>query len=59
MGGQGAKFLVMTLCLGTGGPKGLVWYIFSYAKGEKLGLGGHGPKGPPASATVYLTHATS
>ena len=36
----------MTLCLGPGGPKVLFWYMFSYAKGEKLGPGGHSPQGP-------------
>ena len=45
-GGQGAKFLVMTLCLGPGEPKVLFWYMFSYAKGEKFGPGGHDPRGP-------------
>ena len=55
-GGQGAKFLVMTLCLGSGGPKVLFLYILSYAKGEKLGPGGHGPQAtPPGSATAYGT----
>ena len=40
-GDQGAKCLVIALCLGPG-AKGLVWYIFSYVKGAKLGPGGHG-----------------
>ena len=42
MGGQGAKFLAMALCLGPGG-KGLVWYIFAYMKGENWGQGSQGP----------------
>ena len=46
-GGQGAKFLAMTLCLGQGGPKVLFWYIFSYAKGEKSGPGWPWPPRPP------------
>ena len=38
-GGQGTKYLVMALS-GTRGGKGLVWYIFSYAKGAELRPGG-------------------
>ena len=41
---------------GARGGKGLVWYIFSYAKGEKMGPGGHDPQGPPGSATDYISH---
>ena len=36
----------MTLSLGRG-AKVLFWYIFSYAKGEKLGPGGHATEPPP------------
>ena len=31
---------------GARGQKVLFWYIFSYAKGEKLGQGGMAPKAP-------------
>ena len=54
MGGQDAKFLVMTLCLGPGG-QGLLWYLFLYAKGEKWGQECHGPCGSPGYATAYTT----
>ena len=37
---------------GARGAKGLVWYIFSYAKGAKLGLGAMAPVAPPGSVTV-------
>ena len=34
---------------------GLVWYVFSYAKGEKLGPGGAWPPWlPPGSATGII-----
>ena len=49
--GQGAKCLVMALCLGPGGPKVFVWYIFSYARGAKLRLAGMAPVAPPGSTT--------
>ena len=40
---------------GARGAKVLFWYIFLYAKGEKLGPGGHGPQGPPDPLLVnYL-----
>ena len=39
------------LMSGARGATGLVWYIFSYMKGEKLGPGGHSPRGPSGSAT--------
>ena len=38
------------------GAKGLVWYIFSYAKGAKLGPEGHDPRG---SATEIKKHDLS
>ena len=38
---------------GARGPKGLVWYIFSYAKGAKLGPGEPWPLWPPGSTTDY------
>ena len=44
----------MALCLGPGGAKGLVWYIFSYMKGAKLGLGAMDPVAP-WTATGLLT----
>ena len=39
---------------GAGGAKGLVWYIISYAKGSKLGQGGHGPGGSPLDPLLTL-----
>ena len=40
------------MCGAREGPKALFWYIFSYAKGEKLGPGGPWPPRTPGSATV-------
>ena len=40
---------------GARGTKGLVWYIFSYAKGAKLGLGAMPPMASPGSATGRKT----
>ena len=40
MGGTRCKMFSHGPMSGAGGAKGLVWYIFSYAKGAKLGPGG-------------------
>ena len=45
MGGQGAKFLVMTLCQ-------VLFGTYFHTRKVKHWGGGHGPRGPPGSATV-------
>ena len=47
IGGPRCKIFSHGTMSGARGAKGLVWYIFSYAKGEKLGTGEPWPPGPP------------
>ena len=51
MGGPRCKIFSHCPMSGPRGAKGLVWYIFSYAKGEKLGPGAVTPEAPLGSAT--------
>ena len=49
--GQGAKCLVMVLCLGLGGGQRSCLVHILIRERRKIGAGGHGPRGPPGSAT--------
>ena len=53
MGGPRCKMFCHGPMSGAEGAKGLVWYIFSYAKGAKLEPGGMASVAPPRSTTAH------
>ena len=57
-GGEGAKCLVMALCLGLGGPKVLFGTYSRTRKVQNWGPEGHGPKWLPLDPLLIRQHST-